>query len=61
MGHPRQGPGRGKRRGSGIACVCELAITHAIEDGCYPEVDRGVLPAVVAPWLVKKVGAGSAA
>ncbi len=26
----------------------------------YPEVDMGVCPAVVAPWLVKKVGAGRA-
>jgi enoyl-CoA hydratase/carnithine racemase len=26
----------------------------------YPEVDLGVCPAVVAPWLVRKVGAGRA-
>jgi enoyl-CoA hydratase/carnithine racemase len=26
----------------------------------YPEVDLGVCPAVVAPWLVRKIGAGAA-
>jgi enoyl-CoA hydratase/carnithine racemase len=26
----------------------------------FPEVDLGVCPAVVAPWLVRKIGAGRA-
>lgn len=46
--------------GCGLACVCDLAITHADSKMGYPEVDMGVCPAVVAPWLVKKVGAGRA-
>jgi methylglutaconyl-CoA hydratase len=46
--------------GCGLACVCDLAITHADSKMGYPEVDLGVCPAVVAPWLVKKVGAGRA-
>lgn len=46
--------------GCGLACVCDLAITHADAKLGYPEVDLGVCPAVVAPWLVRKVGAGRA-
>lgn len=46
--------------GCGIACVCDLAITHADAKVGFPEVDLGVCPAVVAPWLVRKVGAGRA-
>jgi methylglutaconyl-CoA hydratase len=46
--------------GCGLACVCDIAITHADSKMGYPEVDLGVCPAVVAPWLVKKVGAGRA-
>lgn len=46
--------------GCGLACVCDVAITHADSKMGYPEVDLGVCPAVVAPWLVKKIGAGRA-
>jgi len=46
--------------GCGLSCVCDMAITHADSKMGYPEVDLGVCPAVVAPWLVKKIGAGPA-
>lgn len=46
--------------GCGLSCVCDIAITHADAKLGYPEVDLGVCPAVVAPWLVRKVGAGRA-
>jgi methylglutaconyl-CoA hydratase len=46
--------------GCGLATVCDLAITHADSKMGFPEVDLGVCPAVVAPWLVRKVGAGRA-
>lgn len=46
--------------GCGLACVCDLAVTHADSKMGYPEVDLGVCPAVVAPWLVKRIGAGRA-
>lgn len=46
--------------GCGLACVCDLAITHADSKMGFPEVDLGVCPAVVAPWLVKRIGAGPA-
>lgn len=46
--------------GCGLACVCDIAITHADSKMGFPEVDLGVCPAVVAPWLVKKIGAGPA-
>jgi methylglutaconyl-CoA hydratase len=46
--------------GCGLACVCDLAVTHADSKMGFPEVDLGVCPAVVAPWLVRKVGAGRA-
>lgn len=46
--------------GCGLACVCDLALTHAEAKLGYPEVDLGVCPAVVAPWLVRKIGPGPA-
>jgi len=46
--------------GCGLACVCDIAITHADAKLGFPEVDLGVCPAVVAPWLVRRVGAGRA-
>lgn len=46
--------------GCGLMCVCDFAVTHADAKIGYPEVDLGVCPAVVAPWLIRKVGAGTA-
>lgn len=46
--------------GCGFAAACDIAITHADAKLGYPEVDLGLCPAVVAPWLVRKIGAGRA-
>lgn len=46
--------------GCGLVAVCDLAVTHPDAKLGYPEVDLGVCPAVVAPWLVQAVGAGRA-
>jgi methylglutaconyl-CoA hydratase len=46
--------------GCGLATVCDIAITHDDAKLGFPEVDLGVCPAVVAPWLVRRVGAGRA-
>ncbi len=46
--------------GCGLTCVCDVSVTHADAKLGYPEVDLGVCPAVVAPWLVRKIGAGRA-
>lgn len=46
--------------GCGLVCVCDFAITHDDAKLGYPEVDLGVCPAVVAPWLVRKIGPGAA-
>ncbi len=46
--------------GCGLVAVCDLAITHPDAKLGFPEVDIGVCPAVVAPWLVQAVGAGRA-
>ncbi len=46
--------------GCGLATVCDFALTHADSKMGFPEVDLGVCPAVVAPWLVRKIGAGRA-
>ncbi len=46
--------------GCGLACVCDFAVTHAEAKVGYPEVDLGVCPAVVAPWLIRRIGAGRA-
>lgn len=46
--------------GCGLMVVCDFALTHAEAKLGYPEVDLGVCPAVVAPWLVRRIGAGRA-
>jgi methylglutaconyl-CoA hydratase len=46
--------------GCGLMVVPDFAFTHAEAKVGYPEVDLGVCPAVVAPWLIKKIGAGRA-
>ncbi len=46
--------------GCGLMVVCDFAFTHAEAKVGYPEVDLGICPAVVAPWLIKKIGAGRA-
>ena len=46
--------------GCGLACVCDAVVTHADAKLGFPEVDLGLCPAVVAPWLVRKIGAGPA-
>jgi len=46
--------------GCGLATVTDFAITHADSKMGFPEVDLGVCPAVVAPWLVRKIGPGRA-
>jgi enoyl-CoA hydratase/carnithine racemase len=46
--------------GCGLSCVCDVSVTHADSKMGFPEVDLGLCPAVVAPWVVKKCGAGRA-
>ncbi|MBX3407531.1 MAG: enoyl-CoA hydratase/isomerase family protein [Phycisphaeraceae bacterium] len=46
--------------GCGLSTVADFSITHADSKMGFPEVDLGVCPAVVAPWLVRKIGAGRA-
>jgi methylglutaconyl-CoA hydratase len=46
--------------GCGLTTVCDFSITHAESKMGFPEVDLGVCPAVVGPWLVRKLGAGRA-
>jgi len=46
--------------GCGLATVCDFAVTHADSKMGFPEVDLGVCPAVVAPWLMRSIGAGRA-
>lgn len=46
--------------GCGLTTVCDFAVTHADSKMGFPEVDLGVCPAVVAPWLVRRLGAGKA-
>jgi enoyl-CoA hydratase/carnithine racemase len=40
--------------------ITDFAFTHPQSKVGYPEVELGVCPAVVAPWLIKKIGAGRA-
>jgi methylglutaconyl-CoA hydratase len=46
--------------GCGLMATCDLAVTHAEAKLGYPEVDLGICPAVVAPILMRRIGAGRA-
>jgi methylglutaconyl-CoA hydratase len=46
--------------GCGLMCVCDFSISHEDAKIGFPEVDLGVCPAVVAPWLQLRVGHGRA-
>jgi len=46
--------------GCGLMVVTDFAITHPEAKVGYPEVSLGLCPAVVAPWLMRKIGAGPA-
>ncbi|MEM1071308.1 MAG: enoyl-CoA hydratase/isomerase family protein [Planctomycetota bacterium] len=46
--------------GCGLATVCDLAVTHAEAKLGFPEVDLGLCPAVVAPWVARRIGHGRA-
>jgi len=46
--------------GCGLMVACDLAVTHAEARCGYPEVELGICPAVVAPILMRRIGAGRA-
>jgi enoyl-CoA hydratase/carnithine racemase len=46
--------------GCGLMVVTDFAITHPEAKVGYPEVSLGLCPAVVAPWLIHRIGAGRA-
>jgi len=46
--------------GCGLTCVCDVAISHPDAKLGFPEVDLGICPAVIAPWVVRKLGPGVA-
>ncbi len=46
--------------GCGLTCVCDVTVSHKDATLGFPEVDLGICPAVIAPWVVKKLGAGRA-
>lgn len=46
--------------GCGLMVVTDFAITHPEAKVGYPEVSLGLCPAVVAPWLIRKIGPGRA-
>lgn len=46
--------------GCGLMVVADFAVTHPEAKLGYPEVDLGICPAVVAPWLIRRIGAGPA-
>lgn len=46
--------------GCGLACVADVAVSYEGNRMGFPEVDLGLCPGVVAPWVVRKVGPGHA-
>ena len=53
-----QGPAIGG--GCGLLSICDFVLTHDDVKLGYPEVELGICPSVVAPWLVQRIGAGEA-
>jgi methylglutaconyl-CoA hydratase len=46
--------------GCGLMVVPDFTVTHPEARIGYPEVSLGLCPAVVAPWLMRRVGPGPA-
>lgn len=46
--------------GCGLMMACDFVVTHRDAKIAYPEIDHGICPAVVAPWLIRRIGAGNA-
>jgi methylglutaconyl-CoA hydratase len=46
--------------GCGLMVVTDFTVTHPEAKIGYPEVSLGLCPAVVAPWLMRKIGPGRA-
>ena len=46
--------------GCGLMVVADFAVTHPEARVGYPEVSLGLCPAVVAPWLIRRIGPGRA-
>ena len=46
--------------GCGLMVVTDCTVTHPEAKIGYPEVSLGLSPAVVAPWLIRKIGPGRA-
>ena len=46
--------------GCGLCGVCDFVVSHPEVKMGYPEIGLGICPAVVAPWLIRRIGAGNA-
>ncbi len=46
--------------GCGLMVVTDFTVTHPQASVGYPEVSLGLCPAVVAPWLMRRIGSGRA-
>ncbi|MBY0338330.1 MAG: enoyl-CoA hydratase/isomerase family protein [Acetobacteraceae bacterium] len=46
--------------GLGFACAADIAFASADARFCAPEVQRGLVPAQILPWLVRRMGRAQA-
>ncbi len=46
--------------GAGLAAVCDIVVAEASATFGFPEVRLGLIPAVIAPYVVQKIGSGAA-
>lgn len=53
-----QGPALGG--GAGLVAVCDVAVADHSAVFAFPEVRLGIVPAVVSPYVVRKIGAAQA-
>lgn len=47
--------------GLGLVCAADIALADASARFCAPEVRRGLVPAQILPWLVRRTGRSAAA
>lgn len=46
--------------GFGFMCACDLSVTHEDAKIGYPPLATGLSPALMAPWLMRKIGPSGA-
>ncbi len=46
--------------GAGLCAACDLVVASEAAEFCFSEVRLGLVPATIAPWVVRRLGLGPA-